>query len=197
MAYEQEHVESCEEVLRLAEAGAILLAVPAFCFIEPMDELRRKRDKHRQLSDGLRQEFRERQRVRVFAQAQEQAWAEVQSSLVTITQEAEQRVNSIHARLLRCSEILPTGAQVIAHAATLQVEESRLHFPDAVVLASVLLSLREASRAGQKSCLFNSNKQDFETPTIVELLRQQQCTLKVRFDHGLSFIQAALKGRAG
>lgn len=192
LAYEQEQVESCEELLQLAEAGDLRLAIPAFCFIEPMDKLRRDREKHRQLADGFRQEFRERQRGRIFTQTQRQAWAEVQTSLTAITQDAEQRVDSIRERLLRCSDILPTSERVVEHAAALWAEES-LPFPDAVVLASVLNSLQHETSSGKASCFLNSNKRDFQTPTVVELLMQWHCILKVRFDGGLGFIKAALK----
>ncbi|MGE6760569.1 PIN domain-containing protein [Corallococcus interemptor] len=194
LAYEQEQVESCEEILQLAETGALRLAIPAFCFIEPMDKLRRDREKHRQLADGFRQEFRERQRGRIFSQAQRQAWAEVQSSLTAITQDAEQRVASIRERLLRCSDILPVSERVIEHAAALWAEEL-MPFPDAVVLASVLAGLQKEAPSGEASCFLNRNQRDFETPTVEELLEQQHCVLKVRFDAGLGFIKAALKAR--
>ncbi|NOK36648.1 DUF4935 domain-containing protein [Corallococcus exercitus] len=197
MAFEQAQARPCEDLVQLAEAGDIELVIPAFCFIEPADTLRRRIHAHKELQGRLEDELRSRRDTASFSGAQDQAWNAVIGSLVKSTQEAGSRVKSIRARLLDCAEVVPISGDVINHAVSFQQGNIDLHFPDAVVLASVMARLTEDGNSARHPSFFlNRNKIDFGTSSIKRALKERHCRLITSFDDGLSAIQARLRARS-
>lgn len=62
---------------------------------------------------------------------------------------------------------------------------------DAIVYASVLQHLQSGEPS--KACFLNRNSKDFDNPDIINALRQFNCRMIPRFDHGLSYLQAELE----
>ncbi|RKH66813.1 hypothetical protein D7X96_20825 [Corallococcus interemptor] len=194
MAFEHAQSQACEGLVRHAEAGDIQLVIPAFCFIEPADTLRRRIHAHKELQGRLEEEQRSRRDTASFTEAQDLAWNVVIGSLVKSTQDARSRVRSIRARLLKCAEVVPVSGDVITRAASFQQENIDLHFPDAVVLASVMARLTEdADPARRPSVFLNRNTTDFSTGAIKRVLKERYCKLITRFDDGLGAVRAGLR----
>ncbi|RKG86049.1 hypothetical protein D7W82_17675 [Corallococcus sp. CA049B] len=190
LAFRQEQSLACEQLLHLAESKALQLCIPAFCFIEPAEKLRREIPDAEALQSRLAKELEKRKRSEGFSEPQQHAWNEVIASLVKDTSDAEQRLESIRARVLQCADVFPVDADVIARAASLEAEDIRLQFPDAVVLASVMARLEED--AGP-SLFLNRNSNDFDVSSVKLALRQLHCKLITRFDDGLGAVQAGLR----
>ncbi|RKH42087.1 PIN domain-containing protein [Corallococcus sicarius] len=197
MAFEQPQAKACETVLRLAESGTLQLVIPAFCFIEPAETLRRRAHDHRQLQVKLEGELGVRQHSASFTASQHLAWSTVIGSLVKSTQDADSRVKSMRTRLLQCSDVVPVSGEVIARAETFQRGDFDLHFSDAVVLASVMTHLEDASQPRRDSFFLNRNKNDFASTPIKNVLKQRHCELKTTFDGGLEAIQDVLGAAPG
>ncbi|QAT87639.1 hypothetical protein EJ065_6110 [Corallococcus coralloides] len=193
LAFRQEQSLACEQLLQLAESKALQLCIPAFCFIEPAEKLRREIPDAEALQSRLAKELEKRKRSEGFSEPQQHAWNEVIASLVKDTSDAEQRLESIRARVLQCADVFPVDADVIARAASLEAEDIRLQFPDAVVLASVMARLEED--AGP-SLFLNRNSNDFDVSSVKLALRQLHCKLITRFDDGLGAVQAGLRARS-
>lgn len=193
LAFRQEQSLACEQLLQLAESKALQLCIPAFCFIEPAEKLRREIPDAEALQNRLMKELEKRRRSEGFSEPQLHAWDEVIASLVKDASDAEQRLESIRARVLQCADVFPVDAEVIARAASLEAEDIRLQFPDAVVLASVMARLEE--EAGP-SLFLNRNSNDFDVSRIKLALRQLHCKLITRFDDGLGAVQARLRARS-
>ncbi|NOK17789.1 PIN domain-containing protein [Corallococcus carmarthensis] len=196
LAFRQEQALACEQLLQLAEAKALQLCIPAFCFIEPAEKLRREIPDAEALQGRLLKELEKRRRSEGFSEPQQHAWKEVMASLVKDTLDAEHRLESIRARVLQCAEVFPVDAEVIARAASLEADDIRLQFPDAVVLASVMARLEgDAGLARPPSLFLNRNSNDFDVSSVKLALRQLHCKLITRFDDGLGAIQAGLRAR--
>ncbi|MFP2896089.1 PIN domain-containing protein [Corallococcus sp. 4LFB] len=196
MAFEQAQVQACEAVVRLAESGTIQLVIPAFCFIEPAETLRRRAHAHMQLQKQLEEELRNRRHAPGFSDAQFMAWKTVISSLVKNTQDADARVKSIRSRLLQCSDSVPVSSEVLSRAEAFQGEDFALHFSDAVVLASVVSRLEDAPLSSRGSFFLNRNKSDFASTPVKSALKQRHCELKTTFDGGLEAIRDVLDAAA-
>jgi predicted nucleic acid-binding protein len=189
MAFEQEQSAACDEILQLAEANAIRLAIPAFCFTEPHGRLRRQSHERGELQKKLAREQREFGRSSRATDEQKKAWSTVTGMLVSSTQEAEQRLDALRVRLLRAARILPLTATVIEAAAT-GVTQYGLQFPDALVLATVLLDLESNQ---DPSCFLNTNSNDFNEPAVVEELKKRVCKPIWRFADGLAHVRALVQ----
>lgn len=193
LAFRQEQALACEQLLQLAESKALQLCIPAFCFIEPAEKLRREIPDAEALQNRLMKELEKRRRSEGFSEPQQHAWKEVIASLVKDASDAEQRLESIRARVLQCADVFPVDAEVIARAASLEAEDIRLQFPDAVVLASVMARLEEDA---VPSLFLNRNSNDFDVSSVKLALRQLHCKLITRFDDGLGAVQAGLRARS-
>lgn len=192
MAFEQEQAGACEDILQLAEAGAIRLLIPAFSFIEPYEKLRRQKSERFAFQMALEKEQREFSRYRGSTQEQRDAWSSVMDSLVRSTQEAEQRFKGLQQRLLNAAEALPLTAEVVASAARC-IEEYGLSHPAALVMAFVL---SDPDLGREPSCFMNRNTRDFNDDSILDELERRHCKLKWRFDQGLAYIRSMLEPSA-
>ena len=64
LTLEQEQHAECETILDLAEKARIGLSIPAFCFAEPFETMRRRRNEREDLKKKLERESRELRRMR-------------------------------------------------------------------------------------------------------------------------------------
>jgi predicted nucleic acid-binding protein len=191
LALEQEQHTECEALIELIEKRNDLeLAIPAFCFAEPFETIRRRQHARGEFKNQLDRELRELKRSPRFAN--ETASVELGEILVRSIQEAGVRLDSISEKLLRVANILPLTTEVLSDAAKYK-RDFGLFYPDALVLASVL---RDAGSRQEPSCFLNRNTKDFDDPSLSALLERFNCKLIGRFDHGLAHIKSALGPRA-
>lgn len=190
MVFEQEQRDACENILRLVEGNvAVALAIPAVCFTEPHGRLQRQKGYRDELQKMLTKEHREFARTRQFTREKGDAWSTVTGLLVSSTQEAEQRLESISEWLLRHAQVLPLTAEVI-EAGLKYGKDYGLSPPDALVLGSVL---RDPNLGQGPSCFMNRNTKDFDEPSIKNELEKYGCELKGSFVAGLSYVRHKLK----
>jgi predicted nucleic acid-binding protein len=194
LALEQEQHADCEALLELVEKhGDLELAIPAFCFAEPFETMRRRQSKRKKFKTKLDRELRELERNPRFAQ--ETASVELGEMLVRSIQEAGVRLDSLCEKLIRVAHILPLTSEVLSDAAT-HKRNFGLFYPDALVLASVLLDARSRQ---EPSCFLNRNTKDFDDPSLRALFNQVSCKFIGQFNHGLAYVNSTLapKGAQG
>ena len=129
----QRQVAACQELLTLAEADRIRLAVPAFALVEPWQSFQTRRGRMNAFLGTLEREAKALDFLRDAADAAGKLQA-------TLTQafEAEQReLETLVPRLAAAADVLPVDAAVMA-AAFAFADAGDLRLPDAVVAAAVL-----------------------------------------------------------
>ena len=187
LALLQEQSESCEEILRLAEARKVTLVAPAYCLVEPYETLGR-RERHRkrmktELDDELKLLARTSTNSKRLGELRD-----VTSLLLDSADDEMKRLGVLRERVLGAAEIIPMESHVLRAAAMYQ-ETYRLAAQDALVLASVLDHLEQSARSS--SCFLNRNSRDFDDPDIIEELETRSCRLIPRFDDGCRYLLAA------
>jgi predicted nucleic acid-binding protein len=188
LALQQEQHASCEELLRLAESKAITLSIPAFSVLEATQRLRSMKVERGKLQKEVNYQGHEINRTHGFGK--EAAFAAVADALVRHVQQAELSLAQLEARLFQVVRFLPLDAAVAAELSKC-IEDYKLKPPDATVLASVM---KDPQLGQERSCFLNRNTEDFDRLSIVDLLKQRNCTLIGHFDHGLRHVQSVLKG---
>lgn len=183
LVLQQEEYESCEALVALAESKQITLVAPSFSFVEPYTTLRGRAATRRRLSDELTRELREIARTRVHAEAV--ASTTLPALLVQSANDAQQGLLALTMRLVPLVDVLPLGALTLLEGERLR-RDFGLTYPDAIVLAGVLLDPR---LGGAPSCFLNRNTKDFDDPGIVDTLRVKHCKLLPGFAEGLRYIQ--------
>lgn len=184
----QEQHRACEEIVRLADVGAVRLVLPAFSVAEPYDVLRRRSAERAQLRDQLSRHIALLSRNATYEKQLEHL-GEVVRILTESGRDELKRLDETLIRLLDVSEVVPVGSDTLRTAIRAQADRG-LAAQDSVIYGSVLAHLASA-RPGPK-CFLNRNAKDFLTPAILEDLRRYDCRLLSSFTDGLAFIQAQL-----
>jgi hypothetical protein len=109
--------------------------------------------------------------------------------LVQSNEEEEQRFGQYRERLLRMADIIGLTSDILTAAAVYEGSFD-LEPQDALVYASVISHLRQHSPT--IACFLNRNTKDFDSPDIINDLRQWNCRMIPRFDQGYAFIQSHL-----
>ena len=99
------------------------------------------------------------------------------------------RFEEYRHRLLAIAEIIPLSRDILA-AAILGENRNELEPQDAIVYASIQTHLE--GRTVQPCCFLNRNTKDFDNSNIGDELKQYQCRMIPRFDHGREFIVSNL-----
>jgi hypothetical protein len=86
-------------------------------------------------------------------------------------------------------EIVALNARILGNAARYETTHD-LTPQDALVYASVMIHLQHD--APQQACFLNRNSKDFDSPDIIDELKQVNCKMIPRFDGGYHFIQSQL-----
>ena len=188
LALQQEQHASCEALVQLAESKAITLSMPAFSVLEATQNLRRMSVERGKFQEDVNKQGRDVNRTHGFGK--EAAFAAVADALVRHVQQAELSLAQLKARLFQVVRFLPLDGAVAAELSR-YIEDYELEPPDATVLASVM---NDPQLGQERSCFLNRNTEDFDQPSIVDLLRQRNCKLIGHFDHGLRYVQSVLKG---
>lgn len=188
LVLEQAGRAACEELLRLAEAGRLTLALPALAMFEPYYKLAGDHAKRRETKDAIFRDLTQLERTHSLEQSSRNIRNDLELLLVQSGESAMRRFESARARLLHSARVIPLDA------ATLRASDDpsarALKFPDALVLGSVLRDIDPTQSA--ESCFLNRNTKDFNDPAIRARLAQLKCTLIGSFEDGLAFVGARL-----
>lgn len=188
LTFEQEQCSSCEQILQLCEAGKAKLIVPAYSLAEPHEKLRRQARSRRELQQSLDSELRQLLRTASYAD-RIKSIQDIASLMIQSNEEERHRFIQCRERLLKVGEIVALNTRILSEAAAYETTYD-LTPQDALVYASVITDLRQDLPA--QACFLNRNSKDFDSPDIIDELRQLNCRMIARFDRGYSFIQSQL-----
>jgi len=187
-ALQQEQSESCDSLVRLAEAGDISLVIPAFSLAEPHQALAQKEKARNRLNNELQQQLSELGRSKPYRGVPGDFGALASVLIRSADQERDGLQRAIRG-LLRTAEVIPLDGGIVRAAGELQTTFA-MSGQDAIVLASVLWHLDHTKPP--ESCFLNRNSRDFDDPDVRERLERFGCRFFARFDHGCQFILAHL-----
>ena len=187
IAYLQEQHESCEGLLALAEAGQLVLCVPAFSVTEVRLSLPRRAERRRKFHEQLKNEIRELSRSKPYNELS--GTAEPLTLALVESAEWEQRgLDSILSRVLRICQILPTLGSTV-QLAVAQEKTVNLSPGDAAVFAAILEDL--AVRPKGDKCFLDRDK-GFANPDINDELGKYECKLLLSFHDGLAYVRHSI-----
>ena len=179
----QEQQESCEEVLKLCEAGRIHLVVPAYCLAEPYETLIRRQRQRREIKKQVDRELDQMARTQIYAERLG-GFREFADFLIKSAEDDDRRLSDVCLRLLRLAEVIPLNSSILT-ASTGYQNRHGFSPQDSFVYASVLSHLERDS--SQVSCFLNRDK-DFDDEDVVGELSGLGCELFFDFDAGYRFI---------
>jgi hypothetical protein len=190
-ALEQEECEHCEEFIRLASSGQIVLAVPAFSLAEPHTAILGKEKARTRLNGDLRAQFNDlgRSKRHHTVPLDFQALASV---LIASAQMERDGLRETAKALLQTADIISLDNAVLSSALDIQ-SEFGMSGQDAIVLASVLSHLINHHPA--ESCFLNRNSKDFDDPEIRSRLGAFGCRFFTRFEDGAGFVSSRIGAR--
>jgi predicted nucleic acid-binding protein len=184
LALLQEQHASCEDILRLCEAGNAQLIIPAYSLVEPYETLIRRHRQRKQMKTELDIELQQLACTATYAHRLE-GFQNLTALLIDSADEEAKRFEERRSLLSRSAEIIPLDRAILEAATRYQVAHD-LSPQDALVYAAVLSHL--AQSGAPQSCFLNKNSKDFDDPDLVEELNTYNCRLLPRFDIGYQFI---------
>jgi predicted nucleic acid-binding protein len=188
LALLQEQQASCEEILRLSEAGKVHLIIPAYSITEPYETLVRRHRQRKRMKTELDVELRQLARTTTYAQRLS-GFQNLTTLLIDSADEEAKRLDEIRERLLKTGEVIPLEVLTLTDATQYQRAHG-LSPQDALVHAAVLSHLKQHGTT--QSCFLNRNSKDFDDPDLVEELNAYNCKLLAQFDTGYQFICSCL-----
>jgi predicted nucleic acid-binding protein len=186
LTFEQEQSANCEQILQFCEAGQAKLIIPAYCLAEPHEKLIREARNRRELQRSLDTVLQQLSRTSSYT-SRIKSIQDIANLLVQSNEEERNRFIQYRERLLNTGEIVALTADILAEAAIYETTYD-LTPQDALVYASVIDHLRRYQP--QQACFLNRNSKDFDRPDIVDELKQFNCRMIPRFDHGYRFLQS-------
>ena len=172
LALPQEHHASCEDILRLCEAGNAWLVIPAYSLIEPYETLVRRHKQRQRMKDELNKELGQLARTVTYAERLSE-FQNLTDLLIDSAYEEIKRLEATRARLLQMAHIIPLDGAVLGAATHYQVDHD-LSPQDALVYASVLSHLQQSIEP--ENCFLNKDSKDFTDPALVEELNAYSCS---------------------
>jgi predicted nucleic acid-binding protein len=191
LTFEQEQCSTCEQILQLCEAGKAKLIIPAYSLAEPHEKLSRQARNRRELQQSLDAELRQLLRTTSYA-SRIKSIQDIASLMIQSNEEERHRFIQCRNRLFKVGEIVALDTNILSEAASSETTYD-LTPQDALVYASVITHLRQD--LPEQACFLNRNSKDFDTPDIIDELRQLHCRMIPRFDRGYSFIQSQLPSK--
>jgi predicted nucleic acid-binding protein len=186
LTFEQEQSASCEQILQLCEVGQSKLIIPAYSLAEPHEKLIREARNRRELQRSLDTVLQQLSRTSSYAN-RIKSIQDIANLIVKSNEEERDRFIQYRERLLNTGEIVALTADILTEAAS---HESTYDLTpqDALVYASVIDHLRRYQPP--QACFLNRNSKDFDRPDIIDELKQLNCRMIPRFDHGYRFLQS-------
>ena len=188
LALLQEQHASCEDILRLCEAGRMQLVIPAYSLAEPYETLVRRHKQRQRMKAELDDELRQLARTTTYADRLS-GFGHLTALLIDSADEEAKHLETVRSRLIQVAEVIPLDASILI-AATQYQGAHGFSPQDALVYAAVLLHLKQHHTP--QSCFLNRNSRDFDDPDVVEELVRYNCKLLPRFDDGYQFILSCL-----
>ncbi|MEM7531745.1 MAG: PIN domain-containing protein [Chloroflexota bacterium] len=190
LVLQQEQSHSCENILGLCNENNVHLFIPAYCFAEPHEKLRRQSNRRHELQQALNEELKQLMRTPYYADR-------VRSIEDTTTIFSQRNTDEKHQfaqvqeQLLQIGAIIPLTGEILSAASVAQ-NDYELSPQDAIVFASVADHLSSVSHASKsvESCFLNRNSKDFGQKDIVDLLAQFNCKMIPKFNDGYRYIQS-------
>lgn len=192
LAFHQEHHESCEAILQLAETKSVELILPAYCIGEPYECLvrrdKQRRDLHRKLLDELQQLSRSAPYTDAASNLRE-----LTGLLVEAGEQEMSQLNNVLVRLLDISTLIPVDRDILGNA--LQAQRNLGLSPqDSIVYASVRSSV--VKNSSEPQCFINKNSKDFLIPEIEEEFSKSNCKILVKFPDGLGYSRSIISKKS-
>lgn len=188
LALLQEQHASCEDILRLCEAGRLQIVIPAYSLAEPYETLVRRHKQRQRMKAELDDELRQLARTTAYTDRLS-GFGQLTALLIDSADEEAKHLETVRSQLLKVAEVIPLDASILI--ASTQYQDAHGFSPqDALVYAAVLLHLNQ--HHAPQSCFLNRNSRDFDDPDVVEELNRHNCKLLPRFDAGYQFILSCL-----
>jgi hypothetical protein len=167
LALRQEHFQACEQLLELASAGTIVLALPLVALIETLGTVRLRSNKRNELNNSWREEAR--QLARTASTGYQDAAKALQEALLKTAEMASderKNLNKVIARVGECARILlPTIGQF---ADAYLIEAKGPTSLDALALACILEDARNLD-ASRERALLAFDRRAVSVPVTEEL----------------------------
>jgi predicted nucleic acid-binding protein len=184
LALLQEQHASCEDILRLSEAGNAQLIIPAYSLVEPYETLIRRHRQRKQMKAELDIELQQLARTATYADRLD-GFQNLTALLIDSADEEAKRLEETRSVLSRTAEIIPLDRAILEIATRYQVAHD-LSPQDALVYAAVLSHLTQSG--APENCFLNKNSKGFDDSDLVEELNTYNCRLVPRFNIDYQFI---------
>lgn len=189
LVFEQEEAAACEDLLTLAEQGALRLVVPLFALIEPQWTVNRRAGERRDLGRLVEETHQQLRRNTSLGPESQRLSGELDALLTLCEQQEDVLGRRTRERLLARAAVLSADAQVLREADKFTSTHG-LQYLDAIMFASVLQDL--AGRRADKNCFINKNTKDFAVDSVRQVLTERSCKFLGSFRHGQAFVRAEL-----
>ena len=191
LAFRQAEAHECDRLIELAADGAIELVIPACSLFEPYETLVRRSKQREKMLEAFKREVDELARSEFYVGLPGRA-ARIVQPIAGSNNVYEQSLREALVSVLRTATIIPLSSSVMSHALEFQ-QSARISPQDSVVLASVVLFLRE--KAEGASLFANKNMKDFAAPDVAVHFQQCNCTLLNKFTTALKLAEATVPRR--
>lgn len=190
LARQQEQAPAAEEILRLAEASQISVALPVFAVCEPFSTISRYGSERARFVESMQRELRELGRTRTHRSLAAVLQPVGQTLLDLQRTEMDELEGSV-ARTLRIGSIIPLTSSTFEEARRTEVRYG-LSPQDAIIYASVLQDLRDRNSQEPK-CFVSRNSRDFDDPAIHAELSASDCRFIPSFNDALGYIRSVIR----
>jgi hypothetical protein len=189
LAYLQEGSDSCEELLQLAEAGKLDIALPSYCLAESVDSATRRFRDRKELLASLDWHLDQLARSKPYANLRSTA-EQTRSALAGSQQDELRRLDTSLQRIATVGRLLPIDTATLSRASSLRADGVMGDLQDSMVLASILVDLADTTPT--RSCFVTTNTHDFARPDIKDALSQQNCKIVFSFADALGYCKSQL-----
>lgn len=186
LVFQQEQIQSCEDILKLCKFRKVHLFIPAYCLAEPHEKLRRQSSNRQELQRVLNMELRQLSRSSSYS-GRVRSIQDVSSLLIQSNEEERLRFAEVREQILQVGSVLPLTAEIIMLASRAE-KRYDLSPQDAIVFSSVQSHLQQ--RKNSDNCFVNKNSRDFDNPDIVDELERLNCKMIPKFDDGYKYMQS-------
>ncbi len=187
LAYRQERSESCQAILALAKAKAVILALPAYCVAEARTTWSRRSLARREFHAGLEKHLREISRSEHFSGLKEES-RDLTAAFVTDIEDSRVRLEEAIYDIRANGVLIPLSSENVFQSRMYEILYS-LTPEDALIFESV--RSHAESEAGSK-CFITQDAKGFALRVSKELA-QSQCKVLTNFDDAVAYVRNKLK----